>query len=228
MLSKRILEAVVLSNIQEALNGKAYLAHTELSSQFEKAAEKQKRKELSKPVTKCYNDRRKLFAVMFVYVKGLCNAPDAEMAEAAQQVFKAINIYGQFLGNFKVEVQSFRYIRIIEALKQPELEAALEKIQLTAKVAEFDSLQREYESQFTDRSNKIRGNVSASSLRRALNEAIKLHIDELNWMSRQIDSEALRKLCFEVNSRVADLKISSQRTGTEEDTETNATEQTVQ
>ncbi len=87
MLSKRVLEAVEQSNIQEALNGKAYLAHAELSSQFAKAAEKLKRKELSEPANKCYTDRRDLFAAMYVYAKGLCNAPDAEMTEAAQQVF---------------------------------------------------------------------------------------------------------------------------------------------
>jgi predicted metalloendopeptidase len=224
MLSKRVLEAVEQSNIQEALNGKAYLAHAELSSQFAKAAEKLKRKELSEPVNKHYNDRRDLFAAMYVYAKGLCNAPDAEMAEAAQQVFKALNLYGQFLGNLKVEVQSFRYIRIIEALKQPELVAALTKMQLTAKVAELDNVQRAYENQFADRSNKIKGNVSASSLRRALNEAIKLHIDELNWLARQTESEALRKLCFEVNARVADLVMSSQRNGTEDETVTETLE----
>lgn len=228
MLSKRILEAVEQSNIQEALNGKAYMAHAELSSQFAKAAEKLKRKELSEPVNKHYNDRRDLFAAMYVYAKGLCNAPDAEMAEAAQQVFKALNMYGQFLGNLKVEVQSFRYIRIIEALKQPELAAALTKMQLTTKVAELDSVQRAYENQFADRSTKIKENVSASSLRRALNEAIKLHIDELNWLARQTDSEALRKLCFEVNARVSDLKISSQRNGTVDETGTDTTEQPAQ
>ena len=228
MLSKRVLEAVEQSNIQEALNGKAYMAHAELSSQFAKAAEKLKRKELSEPVNKNYNDRRDLFAAMYVYAKGLCNAPDAEMAEAAQLVFKALNMYGQFLGNLKVEVQSFRYIRIIEALKQPELAAALTKMQLTAKVAELDSVQRAYENQFADRSNKIKGNVSASSLRRALNEAIKLHIDELNWLARQTDSEALRKLCFEANARVADLIISSQRNGTEDETGTDTSEQPAQ
>ena len=228
MLSKRVLEAVEQSNIQEALNGKAYMAHAELSSQFAKAAEKLKRKELSEPVNKNYNDRRDLFAAMYVYAKGLCNAPDAEMAEAAQQVFKALNMYGQFLGNLKVEVQSFRYIRIIEALKQPELAAALTKMQLTAKVAELDSVQRTYENQFADRSTKIKGNVSASSLRKALNEALKLHIDELNWLARQTDSEALRKLCFEANARVADLVMSSQRNGTEDETGTDTTEQTAQ
>lgn len=228
MLSKRVLEVVEQSSIQEALNGKAYMAHAELSSQFAKAAEKLKRKELSESVNKNYNDRRDLFAAMYVYAKGLCNAPDAEMAEAAQQVFKALNMYGQFLGNLKVEVQSFRYIRIIEALKQPELAAALTKMQLTVKVAELDSLQRAYENEFADRSNKIKGNISASSLRRALNEAIKLHIDELNWLARQTDSEALRKLCFEVNARVADLIISTQRNLTENETGTATTEQTSQ
>ena len=157
MLSKRVLEAVEQSNIQEALNGKAYMAHAELSSQFAKAAEKLKRKELSEPVNKYYNDRRDLFAAMYVYAKGLCNAPDAEMAEAAQQVFKALNMYGQVLSKLKLDVQSFRYIRIIEALKQPELVAALTKMQLTAKVAELDSVQRAYENQFADRSNKIKG-----------------------------------------------------------------------
>ncbi len=226
MLSKRILEAVVQSNIQEALNGKAYQAHAELSLQFAKAAEKQQRKELSEPVNKHYNDRRELFATMYVYAKGLCNAPDAGMAEAAQMVFKALNMYGQFLGNLKVEVQSFRYIRIIEALKQPELTAALTKMQLTAKVAELDSVQRAYENQFADRSNKIRENVSASSLRRALNEAIKLHIDELNWLARQTGNEDLRKLCTDVDARVADVKISPQRTGN--DTKVDASEQPAQ
>ena len=228
MLSKRVLEAVEQSNIQEALNGKAYMAHAELSSQFAKAAEKLKRKELSEPVNKYYNDRRDLFAAMYVYAKGLCNAPDAEMAEAAQQVFKALNMYGQVLSKLKLDVQSFRYIRIIEALKQPELVAALTKMQLTAKVAELDSVQRAYENQFADRSNKIKGNVSASSLRPALNEAIKLHIDELNWLARQTESEALSKLCTEVNARVTDLKISVQRNGTDDETETDASEQPAQ
>ena len=226
MISKRILEAVEQAGIQEALNGKAYQAHTEISLQFAKAAEKLKRKELSKPVNKYYADRSLLFSVMYQYVKGLCNAPDAEMAEAAQQVFKSLNMYGQYLGNLKVEVQSFRYNRIIDALKQPELAAALTKIQLTAKVAELDDNQRAYENQFVERSNKIKSNVSATSLRKSLNEAIRLHIDELNWLARQTESEALRRLCFEVNARIGDLVLSQQRNSTTNETET--TEQPAQ
>lgn len=228
MLSKRILEAVVISGNEDALKGKAYMAHAELSLQFAKAAQKLKRKELSEPVNKFYNDRRDLFAAMYVYAKGLCNAPDTEMAEAATQVFKALNMYGQFLSNLRRDVQSFRYIRIIEALKQPELSAALVKTQLAARVEELDSAQREYENQFGIRSTKLKVKVTATSLRRELNEAIRLHIEELNWLALQTGSEAIRKLCIEVNARVDDLTVSSQKNDTVDDTEADASEQTQQ
>lgn len=228
MLSKRILEAVVKSDIQEAVNGKQYHVHAELSVKFQKAAEKQKRKELSESVNDYYGQRRSLFNAMYVYAKGLCNAPDTEMAEAATQVFKALNMYGQFLSNLRRDVQSFRYIRIIEALKQPELSAALVKTQLAARVEELDSAQREYENQFSIRSTKLKVKVTASSLRRELNEAIRLHIEELNWLALQTGSEAIRKLCIEVNARVDDLTVSSQKNDTVDDTEADTSEQTPQ
>lgn len=228
MLSKRILEAVVKSDIQEAVNGKQYRVHAELSVKFQKAAEKQKRKELSESVNDYYGQRRSLFNAMYVYAKGLCNAPDTEMAEAATQVFKALNMYGQFLSNLRRDVQSFRYIRIIESLKQPELSAALVKTQLAARVEELDSAQREYENQFGIRSTKLKVKVTATSLRRELNEAIRLHIEELNWLALQTGSEAIRKLCIEVNARVDDLTVSSQKNDTADDTKADASEQTQQ
>jgi predicted metalloendopeptidase len=125
-------------------------------------------------------------------------------------------------------VQSFRYIRIIEALKQPELSAALVKTQLAARVEELDSVQREYENQFSIRSTKLKVKVTASALRRELNEAIRLHIEELKWLAVQTGSEAIRKLCIEVNARVDDLTVSSQKNDTVDDTEADAPEQTPQ
>lgn len=228
MLSQRILEATIKANIQDTLNGKQYQIHADLSSQFQKATEGIKFKELSEPVNKSFNDRRELFLSMYNYAKGLCNAPETDMAEAANQVFKALNMYGSIASNQRLDVQSFRYIRIIEALKQPALAADLQKVQLTTRVTELDNIQREYESQFSGRSVKRRENVSASSIRRDLNEAIKLHIEELNWMALQTENEAIIKLCTEVNARLSELKISSQNTGTVDEPETAAASQLQQ
>ena len=221
MLSKRILEAVVKSDIQEAVNGKQYHVHADgwsISVSTKMDAVQRSAGKARKPMR----------VIMYVYAKGLCNAPDTEMAEAATQVFKALNMYGQFLSNLRRDVQSFRYIRIIEALKQPELSAALVKTQLAARVEELDSAQREYENQFSIRSTKLKVKVTASSLRRELNEAIRLHIEELNWLALQTGSEAIRKLCIEVNARVDDLTVSSQKNDTVDDTEADASEQTPQ
>jgi hypothetical protein len=158
---------------------------------------------------------------MYLYVKSLLSWEDEETAEAAKQVFAALNMYGQYFSNLKIAEQSLRYIRIIEALKKPELEAALTKIQLTSKVETLDTIQRAYEDVYMGRRNSRLGFVSASAMRRELNNAIVQHVEELNWMATQTDSEELITLCETVDARIREVNVNVIHTKTTEETTTD-------
>jgi len=207
MLSIRILELVANSNIAEAMSGKAYLAHAEVSAEFEKATQGLDRKVLSIPVNKYFNDRYELFNNLYVYCNGQLNCPEAATAQAALQVFKVLNMYGFYFKNAKVEVQSLRFKQIIDGLKAPEMIAALTKLGILNKVEQLETVHIEYEKSLAVRSVTLKNKVSASSLRKKLNAAFKLHIDELQWLQRQTDSAAIANLNAEINTRIDEIVL---------------------
>ncbi len=216
MISIRVIELVANSNIAEAMSGKAYMAHAEISAEFEKTTQGLNRKELSIPVNKYYNERHELFNNLYDYSKGQLNCPEASAAQAALQVFKVLNMYGSYFKGAKVEVQSLRFKQIINGLKAPEMTAALTKLGILDKIDLFETAQSEYEKALAARSNKLKNNVSASSLRKKLNAAFKLHIEELQWFERQTESADIQKLNAEINIRINEIVLRSKTTDSED------------
>ncbi len=215
MLSLRIVETIANSDSEQAKSGKQYLKHAEISQIFQKLVEPSNKQNLTKIIAECYNNRRALYYEMYDYVFGLQKSPDAEIVQAANEIFAALNLYGRYFSNIKIAEQSLRFVRIIEALKNPELSTALQKTQLTSKVNTLDGLQRDYEDVYRGRSNARLGYVSASEKRKELNAAIKLHIEELNWMATQTESEALKTLCAKLNARLGEIYVTKKPTKNE-------------
>lgn len=211
MLSYRIIETIANSDSEQAKSGKQYVKHAEISQQFQQLVEPNNKQDQTKAIDECYNTRRELFNSMYVYVFGLQSSPNTDTAQAAQQIFTALNMYGKYFGSMKIAEQSLRYVRIIEALRKPELAAMLQKTQLTDNVTALDAVQRKYEDLFMGRSNNRLGAVSASSMRKELNACIRLHVEELNWMALQTESETLKMLCASVDARIREVNLSAQR-----------------
>jgi len=212
MLSHRINESVILSEIEEALNGKQCQIHIGVSNRFKAAIEPRNQQLLTKEINKSHSKRNELFSSIFEYAKGQLNSPDEELKAAAAVVFGVLNMYGRYFGNLKIAEQSIRYIRIIEALKKTELASDLLKLHLTEKVVELENAQHQYEDMYMGRANRRLGLETASDIRSELNNAIKLHIEELQWMAKQSDSEPLKTLSELVISRVREISVSVSRT----------------
>lgn len=220
MLGLRIIETVNKSGIEQALNGKQFLVLTEVSNRYQLAVGPRNQQLFSKAITERYNTRRDLYNSIYVYVTGLQNSPNADMQAAANEVFAVLNMYGRYFGNLKIADQSLRFIRIVEALKKPELVAALQKTLLTEKVAELDLVQREYEDLYMGRGNDRLGVVSASAMRKEFVEAIKLHVEEVFWMAKQADTEAWKVLSATIEARIGEMKVSAARVKKSETTDT--------
>jgi len=212
ILSYRIIDIISQSNNEQAINAKQFLNHKQVSNRFKTAIGPRHSAETTTEINDSFTKRYRLFGEIYKYVNGLIKAPDEDTRTSANLIFPILNQYGLFFGNIKISDQSIRYIRIVEALKSPDLADALQKLQLTNKVNELDNAQREYETLYMGRRNKRLGIETASNIRKELINAIKLNVEELNWMALQSDSADLLKLSEEVNLRFGEINISQTRT----------------
>jgi len=104
-----------------------------------------------------------------------------------------------------------RYIRVIEGLKKPDIVADVTKIMLTAKVAQLDQLQLDYEDLYLNRGNNSSVKVAPSSLRKEMQDAVKLYVEELKWLTNTNNTEEWRALYRNVEQRFSEVNVSATR-----------------
>ncbi len=207
MLALRIIETVIKSAIQEARISKQFLILEEVNSRYQIAVEPAS-KEVSEAIKALFNERKTLFGDIFDYLEGLLKSPDLDMKAAGTLLFGVLNKFGKSYGSFKIADQSLRYIRIIEALKRPEYTAALIKTSLTDKLAQFDELQLSYEDLYMGSGNDSAARIAPSNLRREMEVAIKMYVDELKWLANAAGTEAWNTLYMNVEQRFNEVNVS--------------------
>jgi len=205
ILALRIIDTVIKSVIAKAKNTKQFLNLSDTSNRYQQAIDPNDKKAGGNIDAK-YEERKTLFLSMYDYLYGLLNSPDDDMRIAAEKLFAIVNKYGRTFGNIKVADQSLRYIRIIESLKSSELTQALSTTLLTDKLAVLNNIQLEYEDLYIGRSNTKTQNVAATTMRPEMEEAIKLYVDELQWMTDQNGTADWKQLETQVLARIDDMK----------------------
>jgi len=224
LLALRIIETVIKSAITEARESKLFLQVEEVSGRFQAAIEPGNRKQQKEAVDAKFLERRNLFDEIYTYLQGLLNSPDAEMKNAATLLFNQMNKYGRSYTQLKIADQSLRYIRIIESLKKDEFKDAFTKTLLTAKFAALDQLQLDYEELYMGLGNTKAISTAPSNLRKEMENALKVYVDELHWMAGSYDTEAWNALYKNVCQRFDEVNVSATRKKTDNSTDsTNST-----
>jgi hypothetical protein len=227
MLALRIIDTVNKSGIADAKVSNAFVQLEDVNARYQIAIEPGTARQVSQSITDKYKERATLFAGIYDYLYGLLNSPDTDMKAAATLLFEQISKYGKNFSSYRLADQSLRYIRIIESLKMPEYEVALTKTLLTNKLAELDQVQLDYEELYMGRGNTFATKVAPSSLSKELNDAIKLYMDEVNWMATRTNTEAWNTLRNNLQKRFDEVNVTSTRKPADTTTETTSTTTTV-
>jgi len=211
ILALRIIDTVTKSGISDAQTSKSFTQLVDVNSRYQVAIEPGNNEQVKIAIKEMFNTRATLFSGMHSYIEGMLNSPDAEMKEVAKLLFDQINKYGKNFSNLKIADQSLRYIRIIEGLKKPEYEIPLMRAGLTEKAALLDQVQLGYEDLYMGRGNTSATKVAPSSLRKELNNSIKLYIDEVNWMTNRMDTEEWHTLRYSLQKRFDEVSVSTKK-----------------
>ena len=225
-LGERIISTVVKSGIDEAKSSKQYVILHEVNNRYQQSIMPDDVKQLSENINNLFNSRNELFLDIYEYVKGQTKSPAPDIKQAAIKVFSELNRYGRVMTNVKLADLSVRFIRIIEALKNADIIPAVNKIILADKLAEFEQLQLDYEDLYLGRGNDSTVRVAASSLRKEMQEAVKLYVEELKWMAKGADTEAWHSLYRNVEQRFNEVNVTATHKKADTPTETPNTSST--
>jgi len=225
MLALRMIETVIKSGITDAKVSKLFLQLQDVNTRYQTAIEPGNDKQAKSAIAALYNQRNNIFLELYVYLEGLLNSPDNEMKTAAALLFEQLSKYGKSFSKLRIADQSLRYIRIIESMKKADFEAALTKTMLTEKLALLDQVQLDYEELYMGLGNSFATKVAPSSLRNELNNAIKLYMDEVNWMAGRENTDEWNTLRNNLQRRFDEVNVSMKKqvaTATEQNTSTTS------
>ncbi len=124
--------------------------------------------------------RKNLFLELHSYVAGMLSSPNEDSRNSAIIVFEKLDMYGKsFVHKRKVD-QVVAYIRITEALKDPNLLEHLTKLEIADKAKALVDIQASIEAA---QINLIKTNVkypAASRVRNNFNKSVILFMDDIN------------------------------------------------
>lgn len=210
-LGVRIIDTVAKSGIDEATSSKQFIVLEEVNGRYQASIVPGDEKQVSDSIKALFKSRRMFFDDIYEYVKGQTKSPLPEVKEAALRVFTRLNKYGRSYSNVQIADQSVRYIRVIEGLKKPDIIADVTKIMLTDKVAQLDQVQLDYEDLYLNRGNDSSVKVAPSSLRKEMQDAVKLYVEELRWLTNTNNTEEWRALYRNVEQRFSEVNVSATR-----------------
>ena len=210
-LGVRLIDTVKKSGIDEAAKSKQFQQLEGVNNRYQLSIMPDNASEVSKYIGSLFKGRNNLFIDMYDYAKGQTKSPDIDTKTAAITVFTVLNKYGRGLTNVKIADLSVRFIRIIEGLKKPELAPAIILMLLTDKLAEFEQLELDYEDMYMSYGNDSSGRVAPSNIRKEMQDAIKLYVEELKWMANSADTEAWQTLYRNVEQRFNEVNVSTTR-----------------
>ena len=222
-LGQRVIDTVRSSAIPEAKESKYFLQLVDVNYRFRQALMPPAYREYTAAINRLHKQCEDGFLDIYDYLKGLQKSPDAEISAAAVTLFRIVSQYGRKYVDIKAADFTSRYNRIIGELQNEENAEAVTKTLLTGKLAAFASFHQEHETLFRKRGNIRSVNTSASELRVEMQEATKMHLEELQWLTRTNDTEEWRVLCRNVEERFDEMNIS--RTQKEAETTDAASQQ---
>lgn len=207
-LGTRIIDTVYDSGIEEATTTKQFVELVDVNDIYHVSLEPANTKKESEKIDDLFDKRAKLFCGIFIYLQGSLNSPDIEMQTAAQKILEQFNKFGRNFSRIKIADQTLHYGSIITGLKQDEYQPALEKTLLTNKITLLSQLHSDYESLYRQRGNSVANNVAPTKIRKQMEKAVKLYLDEVRWMANQKGTEQWKTLSMNVEKRFSEINPS--------------------
>ena len=82
------------------------------------------------------------------------------------------------------------------------------KTLLTEKIATLDQVQLDYEDMYMGSGNSKSAKVAPSNIRKEMEGAIKLYIDEVHWMANRMETESWTMLYKNLEQRFNEVNVS--------------------
>jgi hypothetical protein len=207
-LGQRVIDTVNSSVVEEAKKTKYFLLLVDVNTRFSQALMPPVYREYTSAINSLHKQCEDGFLDIYDYLKGLQKSPDAEISAAAVTLFRIVSQFGRKYVHLKDADRTSRYGRIIDELQKEENAGAVTKTLLAGKLAAFASFHQEHETLFRKRGNIRSVNISASKLRAEMQEAAKMHLEELQWLTRTKNTEEWRVLCRNVEERFDEMNVS--------------------
>jgi hypothetical protein len=223
-LGLRIIDTVEKSGIDEARSSKQFLIlKKEVNGRYQIAIVPGDSKEIADNIQALFSERKLMFLDAYDYVQGQTKSPIPDVKEAATILFRELNKFGRTFYKVKIADQSVQYIRIIENLKKPEFQPAVTKISLSDKLSRLDQIQLDYESLYLGKGNSDSTNVAPSNIRKEMQQAVKLYLEELRWLANTNETVQWQTLYRNVEQRFNEVNVSLTRKKTDTTDSTTAT-----
>lgn len=204
-LTLRIIDTVNESGIEEAKTSKQFQYLLEANSVYQQAVNPLNVRLMSEQIEGKFEERDLLFTQMYTYIKGLTVSDDAEVKIAAMKVYEEMTKFGLNFSKLRKADKTLRYIRIVESLKQTEYAEAVAATQLADKLNALDTVQREYENLYMNRGNRVAAKVAASSIRKEMEHALKMHLDETEFLRNKYETEDWKTLYANITKRIYEV-----------------------
>jgi hypothetical protein len=210
-LGLRIIDTVEKSGIDEARSSKQFLILKEVNGRYQIAIVPGDSKEIAENIQALFGERKSVFVDAYDYVLGQTKSPIPDVKEAAEIIFKELNRFGRTFYSTKIADQSVQYIRVIENLKKPEFQSAITKISFGVKLSRLDQVQQDYETLYLGKGNASSTNVAPSNLRKEMQEAVKMYVEELRWLANTHETAEWQTLYRNVEQRFNEVNVSLTR-----------------
>lgn len=204
-LTLRIIETVNESGIEEAKTSKRFQNLLEANTAYQQAVNPLNVRLMSEQIEGKFEKRDLLFTQMYTYIKGLTVSDDADVKSAAMKIYEEMTKFGLNFSKLRKADKTLRYIRIVESLKQTEYAEAVTTTQLADKLNALDDIQREYENLYMNRGNRVAGKVTASRIRKEMEQALKKHLDETVFLLNKYETEDWKILYANITKRINEV-----------------------
>lgn len=222
----RVIDTINASDCDRVKESAYLTTLTGVSERYQSAVEPYSTVAATEAINAKAEERLQLFTNLYNLVYGLQNSSDGNIKTAAEKIFTVINMYGKAYSKERIADQAIRYMRMIETLKNADNAADLETLGITDQVTALDTVQQAYENLYLTRGNATSSNVSSSSLRTEMNNALKNMIDKVNAVANEYPTDDNVNLAKQVEQRINEIYVTAKSSETTSKVETATGETT--
>ena len=193
----RVVETIQKSISEETKKSALFYSLVDVNTRYQSAVEPNGSKIIAEAIDNEFKNREMLYTDFYELAYGNQKSRVAALREAAIRIFKVLNMYGKSFKQERIADQTVRYIRIIETLKGEEYTEAIATLNATELLSELNEAQNRYEDLYLGRGNRLSLKEPTIKLRKEMNKALNLIVDEIGINEIKYPTEeniSLRKI----------------------------------